>query len=179
LGGVGRWAAVGLAVVVAVGTLGAAAPVAAFAIAGAVMSMAAACQGQWHVFEKAGLDPAQASMLGLGMSLAGAACTLGAGGFGAGSVGELAKDAGAVASGTASVGEGVADMERAFADRDAGYAEADARQARADQAHAQRLIQWVLENMEGTEDQHARQVRRGAETMKSSQESMMLAATRA
>jgi hypothetical protein len=179
LGGVGRWAAVGVAVVVAVGTLGAATPVAALAIAGAVMSMAAACQGQWHVLEKTGLDPTQAGMLGVGLSVAGAACTLGASGFGCGGVADLATDAGEVAAGSAAVGEGVTNLEQAFADRDAGYAQADAQQARADQAHAQQLIQWVLENMEDTEDQHERQIDRGAQTMNMQQQSMMLATTRA
>jgi hypothetical protein len=178
LGGVGRWAAVGVAVVVAVGTLGAAAPVAALAIAGAVLSTAAACQGQWHVLESAGLDGAQAGMLGLGMSLAGAACTLGAGGFNCSGLAELATDAGEVAAGTAAIGEGVADVEQAYAERDAGYADADAQQARADQAQAQRLIQWVLEHLEDTEDRHQRQVHRGAETMNLQQHSMTLAATR-
>ena len=179
LGGVGRWAAVGVAVVVAVGTLGAAAPVAALAIAGAVMSMAAACQGQWHVLEKTGLDPTQAGMLGVGLSVAAAACTLGASGFNCGGVAELATDAGEVAAGSAAVGEGMANLEQAYDDRDAEYAEADAEQARAEQAHAQQLIQWVLEHMEDTEDQHERQIERGAETMNMQQQSMMLAATRA
>jgi hypothetical protein len=179
LGGVGRWAAVGLSVAVAVGSLGAAAPVAAMAIAGAVLSMGAACEGQWHVMQKAGLDATTAGALSLTMSLAGSACTLGASGFGFGDIGEMALDAGKVAVGAAAMGEGVSTLEQAYADRDSGYAEAEAKQARADQARAQRLIQWVLEHMEDRENEQQRKVDAGAETICTHNESMMLAATRA
>lgn len=150
---IGKWAGVAASCVLAVVSCGSAAPIAALAIAGAVLSCAAAADSTFGIMEKLGVDAETAGWLNTGMSLAGALCSGGAGigqAFSttaaktaqvavrtAGSATSLAS-AGATATGA------VARANVAAFERDAKMADANAVAAEARQQRTDRRIQGLV-----------------------------------
>lgn len=150
---VGKWVGVAASCVLAVASLGSAAPIAALAIAGAVLSTAAAADSTFGVLEKLGVDAETAGWVNLGMSLTGALCSGGAG------IGQAfsktaaqgtevavrsAGSAGTVVSATATATGGVARANVAAFERDAKMADADAVAAEAKQRRSDRRIEAML-----------------------------------
>jgi hypothetical protein len=79
LGDVAKVAGIVAAVAVTVCTAGTAAPVAALAIAGILLSSASFVDGEFHVLQKLGVDPKAAGWVDTGMAVVGAVCSFGAG----------------------------------------------------------------------------------------------------
>lgn len=150
---VAKWAAVAGSTALAVASLGAATPIAALAVVGAVMSCAAAADSSFHIMEKLGVDKDTAAWVNVGLIVGGALCSGGAGAAqmlsgGANTV-STAVRAGAVAAniagGGASVAAGVAHVELAAFDRDAKLAAADVYAAQQSQQRMEHRIQATID----------------------------------
>jgi hypothetical protein len=150
---VGKWVGVAVSCVLAVASWGAATPIAALAIAGAVLSSAAAADSTFGIMEKLGVDAETASWVNMGMSLTGALCSGGAG------IGQAfsktaatatetavrsASTAGTLVSAGASATGAAARAKVAAFERDAKMADADLVEATALQQRADRRIQAVI-----------------------------------
>ena len=79
LGDIGKVCAVVGSVALSVASCGAGTAVAALAITACVLSTAGMAESQFHVLEDVGVDPTTASWIGIGLSVGGAAASLGAG----------------------------------------------------------------------------------------------------
>jgi hypothetical protein len=160
-GEVAKVAAVVASVAAAVATLGAATPVAAVAIAGAVLSSASFAESEFHVLHALGVDDKTVGWVDLGMSLGGAALSVGAGivagGRLASSLPSLIGRAGAVVAGAGEMGKGACGIEAGQAKARNDQAEADqvAALARSDQA-ARQMRAAIVETQ--TSDQQSEQI---------------------
>jgi hypothetical protein len=147
---VAKVAAVVASVAAAVATLGAATPIAALAIAGAVLSSASFVDGECHVLRALGVDDATAGWIDSGMAIGGAVLSFGtgiaAGGRAMSSTLAAVNRAGAVVAGVGEIGRGALTIEagEALARGDQAAADQIAAQARSD--HAQRLMQSVIDD---------------------------------
>jgi hypothetical protein len=162
LGEVAKVAAVVASVAAAVCTCGAAAPLAALAIAGAVLSTAAFVDGECHVLKALGVDDKTAGWIDLGMSIGGALCSGGA---------ALASSAQAAASSTATAANsatsstvatikttatvvtGVTAVAGGVATIESGQAQAAIDRADADQIVAEALSDHYLRNIQTVIDE--------------------------
>lgn len=167
---VAKWGAVAGSVTLAVGSFGAAAPVAALAVVGAVMSCAAAADSSFQILEKCGVDKETAMWVDVGLCVGGALASGGAG------VAQMlssqstqlttAVRAGAlIADGTAGGGAlvgGAAHIQVAAFERTAKHAEADAMQADLTQERFQRLTERAVEAMRETYESSVRTTQRVA-----------------
>jgi hypothetical protein len=155
-GEVAKVAGVVASVAAAVVTCGAATPLAVLAVAGAVMSTAAFVDGEFHVLHALGVDDKIAGYIDLGLSIGGAACSLGAGLAAGGQVASstattigrgasVVSGASAVAAGTAAIESG---QERANVDR----ADADQVVAEAMSDHLLRTIQSVIDEVQDSDE---------------------------
>ncbi len=156
LGDVAKVAGIVAAVAVTVCTAGSAAPVAALAIAGIILSSASFVDGEFHVLQKLGVDPKAAGWLDTGMAVVGAVCSFGAG---AASAGGAAVDtastigrAASVASGVASMAQGATTIEAGRAQSQCDDAGADEVRAVAQSADAMRFMQVVISETESSDD---------------------------
>ncbi len=155
-GEVAKVAGVVASVAAAVATCGAATPLAVLAVAGAAMSTAAFVDGEFHVLHALGVDDKVAGFIDLGMSLGGAACSLGAGMAAGGQAASstattigrgatVVTGASAAAAGTAAIEAG---QEQANADRaDAGQVVAEAMSD-----HLLRTIQSVIDEVQDSDE---------------------------
>ena len=114
-GEVAKAASVVASIAAAVGTCGAATPLAAVAIGGAVLSTAGFLDGETHVLQKLGVDAGTADLVDMGMSLAGVAGSAGAGllagGDAASTTTEVVERTAAATTGVAEVGKGASEIE--------------------------------------------------------------------
>lgn len=160
-GEVAKVAAVVASIAAAVGTLGAATPIAAVAIAGAVLSSASFADSELHVLHALGVDDQTTGWVDLGMSLGGAALSVGAGVAAAGRVASglpsFIGRTGAVVAGAGEVGKGACGIAAGQAQADADRAEADrvAALAQEDQGAA-RTRSAIVEAQ--TSDQQSQQI---------------------
>lgn len=159
---VGKVAAVVGSVAVAVAT-GGAGVVAVLAVAGAVLSTAGFAEGELHILEKMGVSDGTAQWIGIGLSVAGAACSGGAGiaasGADAADDASTAQKLAATAGKTASAASGVATAAGGAAKIEAGsYAGdqqddlADAMKAQFDQQKLLRLINSMIDDLKASSD---------------------------
>lgn len=151
-------------VALAVATCGAATPIAALAIGGAVLSSASFAQSQWQFMGDSDL----ANGIGVGLGITGGLCSLGAGGFVLlGSAAQAAEgvnwasalgSGAAVVSGGAAVGAGTSEIVRADAESDAISHRADAREAAVQQQLLQMMISQIIEEVETTSERETKNV---------------------
>jgi len=154
---VAKVAVVVASVAVAVGTLGAATPVAALAIAGAVLSTASFVDGECHVLRSLGVDDTTAGWVDTGMAIGGSLLSMGAGFAGGGqaassAIGRAASvvaGAGGIGSAAATIGKG-----EAVAREDQAAADQVASQAQSDQAA--RRMQFVVDETQSSDEQARR-----------------------
>jgi hypothetical protein len=160
-GEVAKVASVVASVAAAVGTCGAASPLAAIAIGGAVLSTAGFLDGETHVLQKLGVDAGTADLVDMGLSLAGAAASVGAGiaagGKIASSTAEVVGRTAAVTAGVASVGKGASEIEASQALAAEDRADADQLDADAQSDTLQRAVQRVIDEVSDA-DQKSQQV---------------------
>jgi hypothetical protein len=161
LGDVAKVAGIVAAVAVTVCTAGTAAPVAALAIAGILLSSASFVDGEFHVLQKLGVDPKAAGWVDTGMAVVGAVCSFGAGaasagGAAAGAASAIGRGA-SVASGVASMAQGASTIEVGQAQSASDEASADQVQAQVQSADALRFMQVVITETE-TSDDAAKQI---------------------
>lgn len=161
---VARIGAVVASVGAAVATCGAAAPIAALAIAGAVMSTAAFAQSEWHVLEKFDVDAKLAGHIEIGLTVGGAVCG-GAAAVGAGLtsaeaasgvqewVGVGSRIAGG-AAGASSAVAGYAHVREGMAAGKVEQRQADAIAWAAREARLGRLIDEILSEINDAEKSH-------------------------
>jgi hypothetical protein len=170
---VAKWGAVAGSVVLAVGSLGAAAPVAALAIVGAVMSCAATADSTFHILEKCGVKQDTAMWIDVGLCIGGALCSGGSGVIQMASsqthnVGTALRVGAIIADGSAGAGAatgGVAHIEVAAFERDAKMADADATDADMTQGRLERRIQQTMDAIRETYESCERGTRRVADAM--------------
>jgi hypothetical protein len=152
---VAKWGAVVGSVALSVVSCGAGAAVAVLAIIGAVLCTAGTVESESHVLEKLGVNAEAAQWIGVGLSVAGAICSCGAGFASAGSAAESAASAvtrGArvaatvtdVAAGAGGVVKGAAHIEVTDFQAQAQEAEADVKEAEAETKQIDLLVQIVL-----------------------------------
>jgi hypothetical protein len=149
------------AVAVTVVSFGSAAPVAALAIAGLALSLAASVESEFKVLEKCGVSPEVAQWVAVGCAIAGALCSLGSGLLASGGTAvKLASDGaryaaeagkwGNVIAGAAGVGAGGAKITCAAIERDAQQHEIDAYKQQQQAEQLQRMILRLIEELEET-----------------------------
>jgi hypothetical protein len=156
MGTIATVACVVASVALAVCTCGAATPIAALAISGAVLSSASFAQSQWQFMG----DSELANAFGVGFGIAGGLCNLGAAGFMVlGTAAQAAQGAqwvrtagaaSAIVAGGAGIGAGGAQLLRADAQSEAIDYQADARQAALQQQLFQMLIAQLIDEVETT-----------------------------
>jgi hypothetical protein len=165
-GEVAKVAAVVASVAAAVCTCGAAAPLAAVAIAGAVLSTASFVDGEFHVLRALGVDDKTAGLVDMGMSIGGALCSGGAAlaasaqaaASGAAatiqtsSVVGVVKTTALVVTGVTAVAGGVATIESGQAQADIDRADADQVVAEALSDHYLRSIQTVIDEVQDSDE---------------------------
>jgi hypothetical protein len=156
LGDVAKVAGIVAAIAITVCTAGTAAPVAALAIAGILLSTASFVDGEFHVLQRLGVDPKAAGWVDTGMAVAGAVCSFGAG---AASGGQAVVDTASVIGRGASVASGVASMAQGASTIEAGAAQSSDDQATADEAQAEaqssdalRFMQLVIAETQSSDD---------------------------
>jgi hypothetical protein len=181
-GDVAKVAAVVVSVAAAVVSCGAAAPLAALAIAGAVLSTASMADGEFHVLHSLGVDDQTAGLIDTGMALGGAALTFGAGaaaaaGNGVSSLASTAARASAVVSGVAAIGQGACTIESGEAQADGDRAGADEVAAMARSAQAQRFIQMIIDEAQNSDQQSQHITHTIANTKTIQNETALTAAT--
>jgi hypothetical protein len=155
-GEIAKVAGVVASVAAAVATCGAAAPLAAVAIAGAVLSTAAFADGELHVLRSLGVDDKTAGFIDMGMSLGGALCSAGAG---LAASEQTASSTVSIVSRTATVVTGVTAVGSATSTIEAGREQANVDRADADQIlasalsdHLLRTIQQVIDDVQDSDD---------------------------
>jgi hypothetical protein len=159
---IGKVAAVVGSIAVAVGTCGAGV-VGVIAVAGAVLSSASFVEGEAHVLEKLGVDEGVASWIDVGLSLAGAACSGGAGlAGGAGAVASEAStlqkvattsgEVATVAAGTATVAGGAAKIVSGQYAGDQQDALADAIEAQMSMDRLQRFLLSMMADLKASQE---------------------------
>ncbi len=166
---VAKVAAVVGSIAVAVASCGAGTGLAALAIAGAVLSTAGFAQSELHVLEKLGVDAETAGYVGLGLSLGGAACSVGAGVVttlgAAGNAAQLSKigniastgsKVSMMASGGAMIAAGGSRIAGANASAEAEHASAEALKEQLRAQRMQRLIEQIIEELKGSDESDAR-----------------------
>jgi hypothetical protein len=156
LGEVAKVAAVVASVAAAVVTCGAAAPLAAVAIVGVVLSTAAFVDGEFHVLRALGVDDKTAGFIDLGMSIGGALCS---GGAALASSAQTAsstvvtiKTTATVVTGVTAVGGGVATIESGQAQAGIDRADADQVVAEALSDHYLRSIQTIIDEVQDSDE---------------------------
>ena len=143
-------------VAAAAATCGAATPLAAVAIAGAVVSTAGFVDGEAHVLEKLGVDAKTAGLIDVGLSVGGSVATLGAsslaGGAAATEATQVASRGSAVVTGLATLGKGASVIAEGHyqADLDRATADQVMEQSHSDQLH--RAIQHVLDDVKDADE---------------------------
>jgi hypothetical protein len=144
-------------------TAGAATPIAALAIGGAILSTASLADGEFHVLAKLGLDSNTAGWIDVGLSLGGGVASGGAGLLNAASTTASATSAidqtartcnavATVATGAADAGQGVATIEQGQAQAQADRDMADQIAATAQSAHAMRLLEALIRDVKAAQD---------------------------
>jgi hypothetical protein len=153
-GGIAKVAAVVASIAAAVATAGAASPLAAIAIGGAVLSSAAFVDGQFHVLQKLGVGTEAVGVLDTSLSIGGAI-----GSVGAGLVSGASGLASVLSRGSTVVG-GIADIARGGTMIEAGDAQARGDGALADQIrsrahldHLQRMILLLIDATKRSDQQ--------------------------
>jgi hypothetical protein len=181
-----KYAAVAGSIALAIGSAGAATPIAVLAISGAALSTAAFAQGETHYLQKLGISDKWAERIELGMYLGSAACSA-FGGVAQLCAGTTSKmQAGwAIAGASTGGASGLANGGGAIAMWQAGEAEADgidhvaeAVRLQAEEARMQRLIQQILEDIEGSEESDQRTLEHVSGTMISRGEALTMISTR-
>jgi hypothetical protein len=184
-GEVAKVAAVVVSVAAAVVSFGAATPLAAIAIAGAVLSTASIADGEFHVLHSLGVDDKTAGLIDTGMALGGAALTFGAGvgtaaatgGKAVSSLASTAARASAVVSGAAAIGRSASEMEAGLAQADSDRAAADEVAAVARSAQVQRFIQMIIDQTQSADQQSQHITHTIANTKTIQNETALTAAT--
>jgi hypothetical protein len=180
-GEVAKVASVVASVAAAVGTCGAATPLAAVAIGGAVLSTAGFLDGETHVLQKLGVEAGTAGLVDMGLSLAGAGASVGAGlvagGKSASSAAEVVGRTAAVTAGVASVGKGASEIEasRALAAED--RATADQLDAQSQSDTLQRAVQRVLDEVSDADQKSQQVLKTISSTQTTQMQTMTLAAS--
>ncbi|HEY3235615.1 MAG TPA: hypothetical protein VGJ84_12940 [Polyangiaceae bacterium] len=174
---VGRVALVVASIAVAVASCGAAAPIAALAIAGAVMSAAAMAQSELHVLQALGMSDKDAFWFEMGLAVGGSLATGGAG-VGASASGCL-KTVGCIADGAAgasTVAAGAAKVEESVYQKKESYSNTDAVRTRADISKSNRLLMQILASLEECERSEARVTKHFSGVIEAKGQAMVLAA---
>jgi hypothetical protein len=178
-GEVAKVAAVVASVAAAVVTVGAATPIAALAIAGAVLSTASFADGELHVLHTLGVDDKTAGWIDMGMALGGSAMSFGAaiaagGQVASSAVSTFGKAAGVV-GGAGAIGTAAAKIAEGQALADGDQAAADEVLAAARSDHATRLMQLIIGDAQ-TSDEQSQKIMRAIVTSKTIQDDTTLAA---
>ncbi|AKU99916.1 hypothetical protein AKJ09_06580 [Labilithrix luteola] len=169
---VGKWAAVAGSVALAVVSLGSAAPVAALAIAGAVLSCASTADSEFGIMEKMGVDKETAGWIDVGMAIGGALCG-GAAGLAGGakaatSLGQAAKIGGlaseVVGAGSSFAGAG-AKIGVATFERRAKLAAADAEDATNTKKQIEKRMDALTDSLKDTMLSQERGLQRVSEAL--------------
>jgi hypothetical protein len=184
LGGVfseiAKVAGVVASIAAAVATCGAGSPLAAVAVAGAVMSTAGFADGELHVLQALGVSADVAGMIDVGLSIGGAATSVGAGlASGAATASSTASIVGRVAAGTAGVGmvgQGAGAIGSGLAVRDADKADADDFAAEARQSGLRRLVTQVLQQVQDANQQSSQILDTVMSTKRIEQQTSLVAA---
>jgi hypothetical protein len=155
-GDVAKVAGIVAAVAITVCTAGSAAPVAALAIAGIILSSASFVDGEFHVLQKLGVDAKASGWVDTSMAVAGAICSFGAGLASAGgaavNTASVIGRAASLASGVTSMAQGAATVEAGRAQSECDEAGADEVQAVATSADSLRFMQVVISETESSDD---------------------------
>ena len=157
---VAKVAVVVASVAAAVATLGAATPIAALAIAGAVLSTASFVDGECHVLRSLGVDDATAGWIDTGMAIGGGLLSCGAGvaagASAASSTLSAISRAGSVVAGVGGIGSAAAGIGAGNAQAQGDRAAADQVAAKAQSDHAARLMQVVVDDTQSSDEQSER-----------------------
>jgi hypothetical protein len=156
-GEVAKVAGVVASIATAVGTCGAATPLAALAIGGAVLSTAGFVDGETHVLQSLGIDERTADGIDMGLSLGGLAGSVGAGIAAGETVAsrttEVVSRTASVAAGVTAVGKGAAEIGSGQALARLDRADADQIAAAADSGDLQRQVLCVIGEVRSDDDQ--------------------------
>ncbi len=144
-------------------TAGAATPLLVLAIVGAAMSAASFADGELHVLQKMGVDAKTAGWIDFGVSIAGAACSLGAN-VAAGAqaatqatqVADTVNRAATVVSGAAHVAEGGSVIAAGQAKSDGEHAVADEGLALAQASQLMRFMRMVIDDAQSSDQDSKR-----------------------
>jgi hypothetical protein len=151
---VAKVAGVVASVAAAVATCGAGTPLAAVAIAGAVMSTAGFLDSETNVLQKLGVSAKLATIVDSALGVGGAICSVGvAGAVGAVNAARVVTTTAAVVSGVGEVGSGVSAIGSGYAQRDEDRADATAVGAEADQNNLERMITRLVQEAKDSDDQ--------------------------
>lgn len=169
---VGKWAAVAGSVALAVVSLGSAAPIAALAIAGAVLSCASTADSEFGIMEKMGIDKETAGWVDFGMALGGAVCGgvagLAGGAQAATKLGQAAAVGGLVADGIgagATLAGGGAKIAVATFERRAKLAGADAEEATNTKKQIEKRMDALTDSLKDTMVSQERGLQRVSEAL--------------
>jgi hypothetical protein len=180
-GEVAKVAAVVASVAAAVVSCGAATPIAALAIAGAVLSTAAMADGEFHVLHALGVDDATAGSIDLGMSIGGVVMSLGAGmlagGTAATGAASTLSKGSAVVAGAGAIGSSAAKIEAGNAQADGERAAADEALAAARSDHTLRLMQLIINDAQNSDQQSEKIMKTIIGTESIQQDTTLTAAT--
>lgn len=180
-GDVAKVAGVVASVAAAVATCGVASPLAAVAIAGAVLSTAGFADSELGVLKRLGVSADLAGILDTGMSIAGAATSVGAGLLSGGqAAASTASTVGKVAAGVAGVGQvgsAVATVGSSFMQRDEDKADAREVSAEAQQDSLHRLVARLLRQTQDADQQDGRALQTISAIKKTQSETSLIAAT--
>jgi hypothetical protein len=180
-GEVAKVAAVVASVAAAAATLGAATPIAAVAIGGAVLSSVSFADGELHVLRSLGVDDRTAGWIDMGMSIGGAALSVGAGiaagGRVASSTLSIVGRAGAVVAGASQVGKGACGIEGGEAQARSDRAEADRVAALAKSDQAARWIRALIVDAQSSNERSERVMEAIVNTKTVQNETSLRAAT--
>jgi hypothetical protein len=178
---VAKVAVVVASVAAAVATLGAATPIAAVAIAGAVLSTASFADGECHLLQSLGVDAGTAGWIDTGMAVGGGLLSCGAGiaagGQAASSTLSTVSRAGSVVAGVGAIGSASAGIEAGRAQARSDQAAADQVVAQAQSDHALRRMQMVIDDTQSSDQQAQRMMGTIANTMTIRDQTALSAAT--
>jgi hypothetical protein len=151
---VAKVAVVVASVAAAVATLGAATPIAALAIAGAVLSTASFVDGECHVLRALGVDDATAGWVDTGMAIGGGLLSLGAGvAAGGQAAASTISRAGSVVAGVSGIGTAAARIGTGEAQAEGDRAAADQVAAQAHSDQAARRMEIVASDTQSSDEQ--------------------------
>jgi hypothetical protein len=178
-GEVAKVAGVVASIAAAVGTCGAATPIAAVAIGGAVLSTAGFLDGETHVLQKLGVDARTADLVDVGLSLAGAASSVGAGlaagGQAASNATEVVGRTAAFVTGIASVGKGASEIAASEALAAEDRATADQLGAQGQSDGLQRAVQHVIDEVTEADQKSKQYLKTISDTQAIQMQTMTLA----